>query len=86
MKKNMYIPDYATAPGLVLFDRLVEEGESLSRFSERSGIDRLHLAQIIVGAQTIDAEVASKLHAATGVDADLWLGLEENFRQVVETT
>ena len=77
---NMYNPDYAVPPGWILDERLEAEGISRAEFARRCGCSLNLINEIIAGNAPIEPKTALQFENVLGVDADIWLGIESDYR------
>ena len=77
---NEYRPDYAVPPGLVLAERLEAHGVSQAEFARRCGRSAKLVSEIIAGKAPIEPKTAIEFEKVLGVDADVWLGIEKDYR------
>ena len=75
-----YRPDYAVPPGLVLEERLRTHGISQAEFARRCGRSAKLISEIIAGKAPISPRTAVQFERVLGVDADIWLGIEKDYR------
>ena len=77
---NEYRPDYAVPPGLVLEERLEAHGVSQAEFARRCGRSAKLISEVIAGKSPIEPETAVQFERVLGVDANIWLGMENDYR------
>ena len=82
--KKIYAPDElicaeAIHPGEMLKDELQARGLSQRKFAGIIGMPYTAFNEIINGKRPITTDTALKLEAATGIAADLWLGLQADY-------
>ena len=77
---NQYVPDYAVPPGWILDERLEAEGISRAEFARRCGLSLNLINEIIAGNSPIEPKTALQFENVLGVDADIWLGIESDYR------
>ncbi len=77
---NQYNPDYAVPPGWILDERLEAEGISRAEFARRCGLSLNLINGIIAGNAPIEPKTALQFENVLGVDADIWLGIESDYR------
>ena len=82
--KNQYHPDYALPPGWVLKERLDLWGLSPAEFASRCGYAPDVISEIIECRGRIDQQLASVLGRETGLDASIWLGMENTYRNKLD--
>jgi HTH-type transcriptional regulator/antitoxin HigA len=78
--QNEFTPDYAVAPGIILEEWLEEHGLTQAELSQRTGRSRKMINELIQGAAALTAETAIQLERVTQVPAQVWAGLEMNYR------
>lgn len=66
-------------PGEMLRDELEARGLSQRKFSEIIGMSYTAFNEIINGKRPISTDTALKIEAATGISADIWVGLQADF-------
>ena len=77
---NRYRPDYAVPPGWVLAERLEVRGISPAEFARRCGRSPKLISEIIAGKAPLKPETAIQFERVLGIDASIWLGIEEDYR------
>ena len=77
---NQYLPDYAVPPGWVLAERLSTQGISCAEFARRCDRSAKLISEIISGKAPIEPKTALQFERVLGVDADIWLGIEKDYR------
>ena len=77
---HQYRPDYAVPPGWVLAERLEVRGISPAEFARRCGRSPKLISEIIAGKAPIKPETALQFERVLGVDASIWLGIEDDYR------
>jgi len=76
--------DLAVPPGEYLAEVMEEQGLARAELARRSTISDTDLAAILNGTAPVSARIASQLAEATGVPSNIWLGLESEYRLVVD--
>ncbi len=76
-----YRPDYAVPPGWVLEERLEAQGISQAEFARQCGYSQKLICEIISGKAALEPATALQFERVLGVDANLWLGIEANYRR-----
>lgn len=66
-------------PGEMLRDELEARGLSQRKFSEIIAMPYTAFNEIINGKRPISTDTALKIEAATGISADIWVGLQADF-------
>ena len=77
---NTYRPDYAASPGAVLEERLAAHDISHAEFARRCGRSPKLISDIIAGKAPVEPKTAIQFEKVLGVDADIWLGIEKDYR------
>lgn len=80
MATYRYQPDYAVSPGWVLEERLEANGISQAEFARRCGRSPKLISEIIAGKAPVEAKTALQFEKVLGVSANIWLGLEKDYR------
>ena len=80
-KTNEYRPDYAVPPGWVLEERLEAQGISQAEFARRCGHSPKLISEIISGKASLEPATALQFERVLGVDANLWLNIEADYRR-----
>lgn len=80
MAANRYEPDYAVPPGWVLKERLDAQGITPAELARRSGRSAKLISEIVAGKAPVEPKTALQFEKVLGVDADIWLGIEKDFR------
>ena len=75
-----YNPDYAVPPGRVLEERLNAHNISPAEFARRCGRSAKLISEIISGIAPIEPKTALQFEIVLGVDAEIWLGIETDYR------
>lgn len=79
--QNQYQPDYVSSPGETLEETLEHIGMTQVELSERTGLHKKTINEIIKGKAPLTAETALILERVLGVPAGLWNNLERNYRE-----
>jgi addiction module HigA family antidote len=80
---NHFVPDYAIPPRETLFDIIEAMGMSQAELSERTGIPKKTINEIIMGKAPITSDTALQLERVLGVSAAFWNNLEKNYRETL---
>ena len=83
-KTYEYNPDYAVPPGWVLEDRLDAQNISHAEFARRCGRSPKLISEIIAGKAPVEPKTAIQFERVLGVDAEIWLGIETDYRLHLE--
>ena len=75
-----YEPDYAVLPGQVLKERLDAHGITPAELARRCGRSAKLISEIVAGKAPIEPRTALQFEKVLGVDADVWLGIEKDYR------
>lgn len=76
-----YRPDYGVPPGWVLEERLEAQGISQAEFARQCGYSQKLISEIISGKAPLEPAMALQFERVLGVDANLWLGIEAEYRR-----
>ena len=74
-------PEYPIPPGLVLQEYLEARDYSQAEFARRCERSRKLISEIIAGKAPLEAETALQFEKVLGLDADIWIGIETQYRQ-----
>lgn len=77
---NQYRPDYAVPPGWVLEERLEVQGISQAEFARLCGCSPKLISEIVSGKAPLEPETARQFEKVLGVDASIWLGIEDAYK------
>ena len=77
---NQYRPDYAVPPGWVLEERLEVQGISQAEFAQLCGCSSKLISEIVSGKAPLEPETARQFEKVLGVDASIWLGIEDAYK------
>ncbi len=77
---NQYNPNYAVPPGWVLEERLDAHDISHAEFARRCGRSPKLISEIITGKAPLEPKTALQFEKVLGVDASIWLGIENNYQ------
>ncbi len=77
---NQYRPDYAVPPGWILEERLEVQGISQAEFARLCGCSPKLISEIVSGKAPLEPETARQFEKVLGVDANIWLGIEDNYK------
>ncbi len=83
MKKNEFIPDYASPPGATLIDILELQGMSQVELEKRLGMNKKTINQIIKGKAPITQNTAMRLEQVLNVPASFWITREQQYRETL---
>ena len=76
-----YEPDNAIPPGWVLAERLEAHNISHAEFARRCGRSTKQIGEIISGMAPVELETALEFERVLGVHAEIWLGIEADYRR-----
>lgn len=79
--KNAYEPDHAVPPGDVLLEHLEHAGMTQAELSDRTGLARKTINEIVRGKAPITPETALRLERVLGRPAHFWNALEMRFQE-----
>ena len=82
--QRMYRPDELQPsmpihPGEILKDELEARGLSQRKFAGLIGMPYTAFNEIINGKRPITTDTALKIEAATGISANIWIGLQADY-------
>ena len=77
---NQYRPDYAVPPGWILEERLEVQGISQAEFARLCGCSSKLISEIVSGKAPLEPETARQFEKVLGVDASIWLGIEDAYK------
>ena len=80
-KTYQYRPDYAVPPGSILKEHLEARGISRATFARRCGRSAKFISEIIAGKAPVAPETAQEFEKVSGIDADIWLGIEKDYQR-----
>ncbi len=75
-----YDPDYAAMPGWLVEDHLKARGLSQAELARRCELSSKLISEIVSGKAPIEPETAVQFERVLGVDARIWLGVENDYR------
>ena len=77
---NTYNPDYIVPTGWILEEYLEEYNLSQSEFAKLCGRSPKLISEIISGKASVEPNTAIEFERVLGMDASLWLNLENSYR------
>ena len=77
---NRYEPDYTVPPGWVLKERLDAQDMTPAELARRCGRSAKLISEIVAGKAPIEPRTALQFEKVLGVDAEIWLGIETDYR------
>ena len=81
--KDKFIPKLLVPPGDTLLEILESLNLTQSEFSDRTGISRKTVNQIIKGIAPISKDNALRLENVLNISASFWNNLESNYREAI---
>ncbi len=78
-----FLPDVAIPPGELLAEELEARGMTQKDLAEQMGRPSQVISAIIQGKKAITAETALQLERVLGISAQLWAGLEADYRLIL---
>ena len=78
-KKKQIIPAFATHPGELIKDELVERKMTQKELAELTGIKPSILSETINGKRSISLNVAAALEKAFGIPTQYWMNLQTQY-------
>lgn len=76
---NQLTPALAIHPGEIILDEINANGFTQVDFAKMIGMEKSQLNEIIKGKRDVNAEVATLLGAALGIEANYWLNLQNQY-------
>ena len=83
LKRNEYIPQSVTHPGLTLREKLEELGMSQKEFSVRTGKPEQTIVKVINGESSLTPDMAVQFESVLGIPANFWLNRQQNYDEAV---
>lgn len=80
MSYTTFAPNYAVSPGDILEEQLEARNIQKQDFAARTGLSPKHISQILAGKASLSPEVAIQFERVLGMEASVWMGLENNYR------
>lgn len=81
MRGHAFDPGWVLPPGEILQDHLDEVGSSVTQLVAATELPFAVLVGILEGTESLTEGIADDLERATGVSAQVWLNLEEMYRE-----
>jgi addiction module HigA family antidote len=81
VSKNNYVPDYLVTPGEVLEEYLEHAGLTQASLSDRTGLSKKTINEIVKAKSAITAETALKFERTLGRPAHFWSSLERQYQE-----
>lgn len=78
-KKKQIIPAFATHPGELIKDELVERKMTQKELAELTGIKPSILSETINGKRSISLNMATALESVLGIPTTLWMNLQTQY-------
>jgi len=75
-----YQPDYAIPPGWVLKEHLEAKDITPTELARQCGLSVRLINEIVAGEAPVAANTALQFQKILGLDADIWLGIEADYR------
>ena len=82
-KRNEYIPQTISHPGLTLREKLVELGMSQKEFAVRTGKPEQTIVKVINGESSLTPDMAVQFESVLGIPANFWLKRQQNYDEAV---
>ena len=76
-----YTSDYAASPGDLLAERLHVEGLTASQFASKCGRSERFVDEVLGGETPINLADARQFESVVGLNADIWMGVERDYRR-----
>jgi addiction module HigA family antidote len=81
MTVDHFDPAWTVPPGMLFAEHVVELGLSQNAIAYRLDADREWLSMFTDGDAKLSPEMADKIAQLTGTDPQMWLHLEQRYRQ-----
>jgi len=78
--EHTFLPDYSTAPGVVIEEILEAREMAKVELAGRCGLTPKTISMIINGKAAVTPETAIQLERVLGISASVWNNLESNYR------
>lgn len=82
-KRNEYVPQTVTHPGVTLKEKLVELGMSQKEFAVRTGKPEQTIVKVIDGKSALTPDMAVKFESVLGIPATFWLNRQQHYDEAV---
>lgn len=82
-KRNEYVPQTVTHPGVTLREKLLELGMSQKEFAIRTGKPEQTIVKVIDGKSALTPDMAVKFESVLGIPATFWLNRQQNYDEAV---
>ena len=82
-KRNEYIPQSVTHPGLTLREKLEELGMSQKEFSVRTGKPEQTIVKVINAESSLTPDMAVQFESVLAIPANFWLKRQQNYDEAV---
>jgi len=82
-KRNEYIPQTISHPGLTLREKLEEMGMSQKEFAVRTGKPEQTIVKVINGESSLTPDMAVQFESVLGIPANFWLNRQQNYDEAV---
>ena len=82
-KRNEYVPQTVTHPGVTLKEKLVELGMSQKEFAVRTGKPEQTIVKVIDGKSALTPDMAVKFESGLGIPATFWLNRQPHYDEAV---
>ena len=80
LTENLF-PSNLSHPGEYIKDEILSRGITQRRLAEKIGMQPSILNEIINGKRSVNIEFALLLEAALGIDADIWIRLQNLYNK-----
>ena len=82
-KRNEYIPQTVSHPGLTLREKLEELGMSQKEFAVRTGKPEQTIVKVINGENSLTPDMAVQFESVLGIPTNFWLKRQQNYDEAV---
>lgn len=80
---NRYKPDYAVPSGWILEEHLEARGFSHTGFARMCRCSAKLIGEVVSGKVPLDPKLARAFEKILGLEANIWLGIESDYRRGV---
>lgn len=82
-KRNEYLPQSVTHPGVTLKEKLVELGMSQKEFAVRTGKPEQTIVKVINGESALTTDMAVQFESVLRIPANFWLKRQQQYDEAV---
>ena len=74
-----FVPSVEFHPGVILAEKLGELGMSVCEFALRSGKPEKTISAILIGKDSVSADMAAAFESVTKIPAHFWMSVQRGF-------